>query len=106
VARYVRARRVSSPSPYAVYGYEAMSLLLDSLRRAGARANDRAAVVDALLATRNRHSVLGTYSIDDNGDTTRTSFGVLSISAGRLRPERDVVVRAGLLTRVSRRVPR
>jgi branched-chain amino acid transport system substrate-binding protein len=103
LARYQRARRASSPNPYAVYGYEAMSLLLDSLRRAGARANDRAAVVDALLATRSRQSVLGTYSIDRNGDTTRASFGVLSSSGGRLRPERDVAVPAALLARVTGR---
>jgi branched-chain amino acid transport system substrate-binding protein len=91
-ARYARAHQLSSPNPYAIYGYEAMSLLLDSLKRAGARANNRAAVVAALLATRGRRSVLGDYSIDRNGDTTRASFGVLSISAGRLRFDRDVVV--------------
>jgi branched-chain amino acid transport system substrate-binding protein len=92
IARYEQTQRVTSPNPYAIYGYEAMSLLLDSLRRAGARANDRAAVSDALVATRNRRSVLGTYSIDANGDTTRTSFGVLSISSGSLRPDGDIVV--------------
>jgi branched-chain amino acid transport system substrate-binding protein len=97
IARYARAQRVTAPNPYAIYGYEAMSLLLDSVRRAGARANDRAAVSAALIATRNRHSVLGTYSIDANGDTTRTSFGVLSISGGGLRADSDIVVPASLL---------
>ncbi|MDX6668542.1 MAG: branched-chain amino acid transport system substrate-binding protein [Solirubrobacteraceae bacterium] len=96
IARYVHAYGASAADPYAIYGYEAMSLLLDSLRRAGARANDRAAVTEALLATRNRASVLGTYSIDRNGDTTRTSFGVLTIAGGRLRQDRDVVASASL----------
>jgi branched-chain amino acid transport system substrate-binding protein len=97
IARYARAYGASAADPYAIYGYEAMSLLLDSLRRAGARGNDRAAVTEALLATRNRDSVLGTYSIDRNGDTTRTSFGVLSIAGGHLRADRDIAVPASLL---------
>jgi branched-chain amino acid transport system substrate-binding protein len=97
IARYARTYGGSAADPYAIYGYEAMSLLLDSVRRAGARANDRAAVAGALLATRNRHSVLGPYSIDPKGDTTRTSFGVLTIAGGRLRSDRDVVVAPSLL---------
>jgi branched-chain amino acid transport system substrate-binding protein len=89
LAEYERTYGERNPDPWAIYGYEAMSLLLDSIRRAGARANERAAVVDALLSTRNRRSVLGTYSIDENGDTTRTDFGVLGIAAGMLRFEAD-----------------
>jgi branched-chain amino acid transport system substrate-binding protein len=97
IARYARTYGPSAFDPYAIYGYEAMSLLLDSVRRAGARADDRGAVADALVATRNRQSVLGAYSIDGNGDTTRTSFGVLTVARGRLRAERDIAVPASLL---------
>jgi branched-chain amino acid transport system substrate-binding protein len=101
-SRYARAH-LAPPNPYAIYGYEAMSVLLDSLRRAGSRANERAAVSRALLATRNRQSVLGAYSIDGNGDTTRSSFGVLGIAGGSLRSERDVAVPASLLAGFPRR---
>jgi len=38
----------------------------------------------ALFATRDRRSVLGTYSIDPNGDTTLRRYGVYGIVAGRL----------------------
>ena len=73
----------SSPDPYAIYGYEAMTLALDTLKAVGDKANDRAAVVEQLVGnTKNRESVLGTYSIDKNGDTTLTDYGLYTIEAG------------------------
>ena len=39
-----------APDPYAIYGYEAMKLVLDSIKRAGAKGNDRQAVIDAFFA--------------------------------------------------------
>jgi branched-chain amino acid transport system substrate-binding protein len=73
-----------NPDPYAVYGYESMSLLLDSIKRAGDKGSDRQAVVGALLSTKDRDSVLGTYSIDANGDTTLTDYGLYKIVNGGL----------------------
>ena len=70
-----------SPQPYAIYGYEAMSVVLDAIARAGSR--DRAAVVRAFFATRDRDSVLGRYSIDADGDTTLSTYGVVRIRSGR-----------------------
>src|ERR1700742_1937275 len=61
----------SQPDPYAIYGYEAMSLALDAIKRS--KTGDRADVIKALFETKNRSSVLGTSSIDQNGDTTRTA---------------------------------
>jgi branched-chain amino acid transport system substrate-binding protein len=58
------------PGPYAAYGYEAMALVLDAIERAGSGAEDRRAVLDELLATRDRDSVIGTYSITAIGNTT------------------------------------
>jgi branched-chain amino acid transport system substrate-binding protein len=75
-----RARYGRGPEPYAVYGYEAVSLLLDAMRRAGPAAGDRAAVIRALFATRARDSVLGRYSIDRFGDTTLSTYGGLGVS--------------------------
>jgi branched-chain amino acid transport system substrate-binding protein len=46
-----------------------MAVILDSIDRASDPA-DRAAVTDAFFATADRESVLGTYSIDDLGETT------------------------------------
>ena len=61
-----------------------MIALLDAIKRAGDKGNDRQAVIDAFFATKDRDSVLGTYSIDKNGDTTLTDYGVYTVKDGKL----------------------
>jgi branched-chain amino acid transport system substrate-binding protein len=81
------AHAYGAPQPYAIYGYEAMSLMLSAIARAtdGGRAPARRSkVVQALFNTRNRHSVLGTYSIERDGDTTVRRYGVYRVVDGRL----------------------
>jgi branched-chain amino acid transport system substrate-binding protein len=70
-----------NPDPYAIYGYEAMKLGLDTIKGLGDKGNDRAAVLSALFATKDRNSVLGTYSFDANGDTSLTDYGVYKVGA-------------------------
>ena len=73
------------PDPYAIYGYETMKLALDTLEAVGDKANDREAVRKQLLEnTKGRDSVLGTYDIDENGDTTLTDYGLYTIEDGQL----------------------
>jgi branched-chain amino acid transport system substrate-binding protein len=79
---YKRKYNVQTVDPYGIYGYETMALALDALKRAGDKANDRAAVLTALFATKDRKSVLGTYSIDKNGDTSLTDYGLYEIKDG------------------------
>jgi len=79
-----------NPDPYAIYGYEAMALVLDAIERAGEDGNDRQAVMDALFDTQGRESVLGTYDIDENGDTTLTDYGIYSIEGGELTFDRTI----------------
>jgi branched-chain amino acid transport system substrate-binding protein len=65
-----------------------MSVVLDAIRRGG---GDRAAVIAAFRATRDRDSVLGRYSIDENGDPTLSTYGVLRIGRrGRLVYDRTI----------------
>jgi branched-chain amino acid transport system substrate-binding protein len=71
-----------NPNPYAIYGYEAMQLALDAIDATG---GDRRAVIDWLFSVRDRQSVLGQYSIDRYGDTTRPDFGIYRIARGALR---------------------
>jgi len=80
-------RRFGPPEPDSILGYEAMSLMLNAVSRAtdnGRESAVRAKVRAALFATRNRRSVLGTYSIDSNGDTTERRYGVYGIVGGQL----------------------
>jgi branched-chain amino acid transport system substrate-binding protein len=81
-----------NPDPYAIYGYEAMSLVLDAIERAGS--TDKAEVLRALFETKDRQSVLGTYSIDENGDTTLTDYGVYRIEDGELVFDKTVKAEA------------
>ena len=91
VRAYERKYSTSRVDPYAVYGYETMTLALDALTRAGADANRRDVVVRALFATTNRRGVLGDFSIDPNGDTTLRAYGVYVIRRGLPRFSRKIV---------------
>jgi branched-chain amino acid transport system substrate-binding protein len=93
--RYKAKYKTQTVDPYAIYGYETMALALDALKRAGAKANDRAAVVKQLFATKNRDSVLGKYSIDANGDTTLTDYGLYVIKNGIPTYSKKIVAAAG-----------
>ena len=81
------AQLYGPPQPVAIFGYEAMSLMLDAIGRAthgGRQPADRSKVVAAIFATRDRHSVLGPYSINQDGDTTITRYGVYRVTRGQL----------------------
>jgi branched-chain amino acid transport system substrate-binding protein len=68
--------------PYVLYGYEAMTVVLDAIRGAGVHGDDRQAVIKGLFAVRNRNSVLGRYSIEANGETTLSRYGVDRVRHG------------------------
>jgi branched-chain amino acid transport system substrate-binding protein len=82
------ALRYGDPEPYAIFGYEAMSLMLSAIARAtddGTEPAQRSKVRAAIFSTRGRRSVLGTYSIKPDGDTTLQRYGVYRVVGGRLR---------------------
>lgn len=86
-ATYKSTYHTGNPDPYAIYGYESMALILDAIKRdANAHGGkvSRQGTYQALLATKNRQSVLGVYSIDSNGDTTLTDYGLYKIVNGKL----------------------
>src|SRR5215218_7861575 len=84
-----------NPDPYAIYEYEAMKLVLDTCKELGSDCTDHQKLIDALFATKGRESVLGTYDIDENGDTTLTDYGVYSIDGGELKFEETVKAKTG-----------
>jgi branched-chain amino acid transport system substrate-binding protein len=81
------------PGAYALYGYEAMSVVLDAIRSAGAHGNDRQSVIDRFFAVSNRDSVLGRYSIEADGETTLGRYGVDRVVNGRPAFYRVITVR-------------
>ena len=66
----------TTPDPYSITGYEAMKLAIDTITSLGAKGNDKASILKALFAIKDRNSVLGTYGFDKDGDTTLKSFGL------------------------------
>jgi branched-chain amino acid transport system substrate-binding protein len=81
-AAAARTRLFVAPrGPLAFYGYEAMSLILDAV---DAGAGDRRATARAARATRDRRSLLGSYSLDDEGHTTSPAYGRMAVVAGTL----------------------
>jgi branched-chain amino acid transport system substrate-binding protein len=70
------ARQRGAPvAPEALYGYEAMRVVLDALDAAAPASDDRAAVVRAALAPRLHRSALGDYRVLRSGDVSTRRFG-------------------------------
>jgi branched-chain amino acid transport system substrate-binding protein len=63
-----KAKFGGMPEAYAIYAYDAAKVTIDAIARAGVK--DRAKVLEALRATKDFNGALGTWSFDENGDTT------------------------------------
>ncbi len=85
----------ANPDPYAIYGYEAMSLVLDTCEELADKCSDKQAMIDALFNTKGRESVLGTYDIDENGDTTLTDYGIYTVKGGELTFDETIKAEGG-----------
>jgi branched-chain amino acid transport system substrate-binding protein len=72
---------VAQRAPFGFYGFEAMALIMDAAASAGP---DRAQIARAARHTRDRDSVLGRYSIDEDGHTTSTAYGRFAVAGGEL----------------------
>ena len=78
---------------YTIYGYEAAKVVLKAIETASkGGASDvaalRTATIDALLATKDFVGVLGTWSFDENGDTTNKLFSGSSVTDGEFKFEK------------------
>jgi branched-chain amino acid transport system substrate-binding protein len=70
----------SEPEPYAVYGYEAANVAIAAINSVCEK--DRAAIRDAVFATKDFGGVLGLWSFDENGDTTLTTMSGSQVNSG------------------------
>jgi branched-chain amino acid transport system substrate-binding protein len=72
--------------PYTAYAYEAANVMLDAIERASEEAGgdvpDRQAVVEQIFATEDYQGALGTWSFDEDGDTTLTELSVQRVEGG------------------------
>lgn len=84
-----KRKYLSEPEAYAVYGYECARVVLDALRRAGPNPT-RESVRAAVAATRDFEGALGTWSFDENGDTSLKVMIVEEIKDGQFVPVKVV----------------
>ena len=75
-----------APVPQAIFGYEAMSAVMSVIKEAGTSAGNRTTIVHDFFAISKRPSVLGTYSINSNGDTSIAPFAFARLRGGQLVP--------------------
>jgi ABC-type branched-subunit amino acid transport system substrate-binding protein len=86
-ARFATAFRRAfgrDPVPGALFSYEAMRAVLDAVKGAGAKGNDRTAVIRSYLALGERRTALGPWSVTPTGDSTLRRYGVWRVRDGRL----------------------
>ena len=78
--------------PYTAYAYEAANVMLDAIERAskdaGGDVPDRKAVIEQVLATQDYQGVLGTWSFDNDGDTSLTKLSIQEIEDGEFKLDR------------------
>jgi branched-chain amino acid transport system substrate-binding protein len=86
-ARFVetyKKRFGKTPEGYAIYGYEAAKAALEAIRLAGVK--DREAIRKAGLSIKNYdRGALGTWSFDDNGDSTLATVSGMKIEDGKFK---------------------
>ncbi|MDX2272583.1 MAG: branched-chain amino acid ABC transporter substrate-binding protein [Cyanobacteriota bacterium] len=76
-----KAKYNSEPEPYAIYGAAAAQVVVAALDQVCE--NNRAAVRDAVMATQDFDSVLGSFSFDENGDTSITTYSGFEVKNGK-----------------------
>jgi branched-chain amino acid transport system substrate-binding protein len=82
--------------PYTAYAYEAANVLLDAIERAseeaGGEVPDRQAVIEQVFATEDYEGVLGTWSFDEDGDTSLTELSIVEVEGGEFQTNRALNV--------------
>jgi branched-chain amino acid transport system substrate-binding protein len=83
-----------APNPYTAYAAQAAQVLLAAIEKGG---TDRAAVSSALFETDVTDGIIGSFQIDENGDTTLGLVSVYQVKSGEetyvksVTPELDFV---------------
>jgi branched-chain amino acid transport system substrate-binding protein len=77
--------------PYTAYAYEAANVMLDAIERASKEGEvTREAVLQQIFATEDFNGVLGTWSFDEDGDTSLTELSVQQVENGQFEYQRTI----------------
>jgi len=90
--RNYKVRFNAEPEVFAAYAYEATRVALDAIKRAGRK--DRAAIREAVFATRDYEGALGRWSFDANGDITPATVTGREVKDGKFDDANAVTLQA------------
>jgi branched-chain amino acid transport system substrate-binding protein len=77
--------------PYTAYAYEAANVMLDAIEKASKEGEvTREAVLQQIFATEDFNGVLGTWSFDEDGDTSLTELSVQRVENGQFEYQRTI----------------
>src|SRR5918995_1700665 len=77
--------------PYTAYAYEAANVMLDAIEKASKEGEvTREAVLQQIFATEDFNGVLGTWSFDEDGDTSLTELSVQQVENGQFEYQRTI----------------
>lgn len=74
-----------APDTYAAYGYAAMQVVLEAIKRAGKKGNDRPSVIGEVFKDKPFDTAVGSFKFDENGDPQVKSVAGYRVASGKLK---------------------
>jgi branched-chain amino acid transport system substrate-binding protein len=84
----------ATPNPYAAYGAQAMDVALEAIAKGGGQ---RAATTKSVFGLTVTNGILGTFTINQNGDTSLTPITIYKQAGKNLNPVKTLVPSASLV---------
>jgi branched-chain amino acid transport system substrate-binding protein len=78
--REYKAKYNEDPGAYSANAYVAAKIIIDAVKAVGP---DRAKVRAWVARLKNYHSIIGTFSFDQNGDTTNRVISIYAVKSGK-----------------------
>jgi len=88
----------ATPNPYSAYGAQAMLVMLNAIEKSD---GTRPSVTENLFGQKVTNGILGTFSINEAGDTSLKPITIYQQKAGELVPQKTISVPANLLPSTS-----
>lgn len=86
-----KAKFGKTPEVYAIYGYEAALVVINAIKKAGDKADDRATILNNVYTTKDFDGVLGIkWSFDANGDTSVTTMSGAQVKSGKFDFQKEL----------------
>ena len=85
----------ATPNPYSQYGAQAMDVMLDAIAKSD---GTRASVAASLFGLKVTNGIIGTFTLNDKGDTSLGPITIYQQKAAKLLPQTTIVPAKNLTT--------